>query len=332
MNINIIDLSNCSWNERNGTYGGMAGSKEGITYNNEYWLVKYPKSTKDMRVDDISYTTSPLSEYIGSHIYEILGYNVHETILAYRSDKIVVACKDFCKKEGSLREIRTLKNVYNKELEEILDNSLHSTSSSHSVDLDELLIHLNKNPILANIEGIKERFWECVVIDGFINNNDRNNGNWGLIYENGEYNLAPIFDNGAAFYNKISDSKIANRLTDIEKLESSATGIETIYSRNGHKFRYKHILELDNAELKEAIQKVVPKIKTHFEEIKDLIYSIPEEYKGKTIISPIRKEFYIKGMELRLEKLLIPALNRAMENRSLLKKAAPTNRKKEYER
>lgn len=43
-------------------------------------MVKYPKSTKLMNVDGMSYTTSPLSEYIGSQIYKILGYDVHETI------------------------------------------------------------------------------------------------------------------------------------------------------------------------------------------------------------------------------------------------------------
>jgi len=38
---------------------------------------------------------TPLSEFLGSHIYAILGYPVHETLLGYRKGKIVVACKDF---------------------------------------------------------------------------------------------------------------------------------------------------------------------------------------------------------------------------------------------
>ena len=53
------------------------------------------------RVTGISYVTSPLSEYIGSHIYEILGYDVHKTILGICNDgkrnKVVCACKDFIK-------------------------------------------------------------------------------------------------------------------------------------------------------------------------------------------------------------------------------------------
>lgn len=45
----IQDLNPYIPNERNGTYGGKAGDKEGITINGEYWIVKYPKSTKGMR-------------------------------------------------------------------------------------------------------------------------------------------------------------------------------------------------------------------------------------------------------------------------------------------
>ena len=75
----LIDFNECQ--ENNKAYGGMAGSKLGIIYQGEDWILKFPKSTKGMRKTEISYTTSPLSEYIGSHIYQILGYPVHETKL-----------------------------------------------------------------------------------------------------------------------------------------------------------------------------------------------------------------------------------------------------------
>ena len=41
-----------------------------------------------MRGDVLSYMTAPLSEYIGSHIYEILGIDVHQTILGIRNGKL----------------------------------------------------------------------------------------------------------------------------------------------------------------------------------------------------------------------------------------------------
>ena len=85
--MNIIDFTNCELSDRNLEYAGRAGEKRGIIYNNEYWFLKFPKNTLGMnRVTGLSYVTSPLSEYIGSNIYRILGYNVHKTILGICND------------------------------------------------------------------------------------------------------------------------------------------------------------------------------------------------------------------------------------------------------
>ncbi len=45
-----------------------------------------------MKNIEIKYSTSSLSEFIGSHIYRILGYPVHETQLGYDEDMLVVLC------------------------------------------------------------------------------------------------------------------------------------------------------------------------------------------------------------------------------------------------
>ena len=98
----LIDFNECI--ENNKAYGGMAGSKLGIIYQNEDWILKFPKTTKGMRETEISYTTSPLSEYIGSHVYEILGYPVHETRLGVKDHKLVVACKKFTNAKVKVKE------------------------------------------------------------------------------------------------------------------------------------------------------------------------------------------------------------------------------------
>ena len=81
-------------------YGGDAGAKYAIIYDGEVWMIKYPKTTRDMANPQISYTTSPLSEYIGSKVYECLRIDVHETLLGTRRSKIVVACRDFVSGAG----------------------------------------------------------------------------------------------------------------------------------------------------------------------------------------------------------------------------------------
>jgi hypothetical protein len=80
--MEMIDFSKCELSSRNLQYGGRAGEKRGIIYNNEYWFLKFPKNTIGMKkVNDLSYVTSPISEYIGSNIYKILGYDVREYVL-----------------------------------------------------------------------------------------------------------------------------------------------------------------------------------------------------------------------------------------------------------
>lgn len=48
-----------------------------------------------MKNINLSYSNSPVCEYIGSKIYELIGMPVHNTILGVRNEKIVVACEDF---------------------------------------------------------------------------------------------------------------------------------------------------------------------------------------------------------------------------------------------
>ena len=307
--MQIIDFSNCEFNNRHGRYGGAAGDKDGILYNGENWIIKYPKSTRSMQGEEKpSYTTSPLSEYVGSHVYQILGYDVHETLLGIRNNRVVVACKDFQTHMGDLAEIRTLKNAANRELQRLTDDELPESVTGDRVSLDELLLHFEHNPLLK-AEKIQERFWDCVVIDILIDNNDRNNGNWGILYhEDGSRTIAPIFDNGNAFSNKTTVESIARYLSEPEhELENRMTGLRTIYEYKGHVLSAKKMMQLDNDDLRQAILRVTPKVLENMEQIKTMIQEIPEKSNGYEICPAVVKEYYTKGFETRINKLLLPA-------------------------
>lgn len=309
--IDIIDFDNCTENGR--MYGGKAGSKLGIIYNGENWILKFPKSTKGMRTKDISYTTSPLSEYLGSQIYKILGYDVHETKLGIKDEKLVVALKDFTESGFVFREFSEIKNYYNKRLEEILDETISETDD-HGSCLSAIKIHLEYNPMLNKIKGASDRFWDCVIVDGLINNNDRNSSNWGIMTnEKGESKLAPIYDNGGSFSNKMSEIQIEKMLGDENRLFISSTSTTTGYVEDGKSISFFDMMQRNDPELIEALQRVVPKISVKMPEIKDLFASLPNSYKGISVISEGRKEFYLKGMEIRLKQILVPALERASE-------------------
>lgn len=299
----IYDLSNLQYSNRHGTYGGINGNKDGVILNDEYWIVKYPK------MKNIS---SPLSEYIGSHIYGILGLPVHDTILGIRDHKLVVACKDFCETRGQLMEMRTIKNGANSELESILEHEMHYSSTGDRVNLNELLLHLDHNPILQLCDGVKERFWQTVVVDVLIDNNDRNTGNWGLLFDErtNSYHLAPVYDNGNSFANKTDDGRLQDVLSNTEQYQINYyTGSRTAYGYNGHMMSAKKMMKFDNPDLQNAICELAPRIEAKMDEICKMIDDIPESIQGIAVCSPIRKEFYINSLQARFEHLILPEYN-----------------------
>lgn len=315
MDIKIYNLDHVPLSDRNGSYGGNSGDKEGVLINGEYWIIKYPRNIQHLQnVGTIAMNTSPLSEYIGSHIYHILGYPVHDTILGIRDHQIVVACKDFCDDNHRLLEFRQLKNTHNAELGKALDRTFRSTGSDHFTNLDEIRLHLAYNPVIKNIPGISDRFWDCLIIDGFINNNDRNNGNWGILRSRTESILAPVYDNGSSFLPNLSEEKLRSKLADPRLLLDAAIHNVTAYSLDGiHNAHFSDILKLDIPELQQSIRRVVPVILQKLPECVELIKNIPECVDSYEIITPARKSIYSKSIQLCASQLLQPSL-RQLQN------------------
>lgn len=314
--MKIVDFSNSKYSNRNGFYGGAAGDKDGIIYNGNQWIIKYPKSNVGMNKNDklsrMSHT--PLSEFIGSHIYMILGYPVHETILGIRNNCVVVACRDFCDENTRLLEMRTLKNIHIAKMNQEYHIDLHKTDDDYLINLNDLFVHFKLNPEISKVNGVAERFWDQVVIDGLIGNNDRNNGNWGILAKEDNRTLAPIFDNGASFYPKKSNYAIKRilNLSQEEQSRNNANVQEPFTLDNEHHLNYDLILKLgkdqipnDQVEiLKMSIIKNTKLVNEHLNEILNFINSIPNEYCGYEIISPERKEYYLKSFMTRFEDVL----------------------------
>ena len=308
--IELVDFSNCKLSPRNLEYGGRAGEKKGIIYDNAFWFLKFPKSASGMKdVDGLSYVTSPLSEFIGSHIYKLLGYDVQETLLGICFDgteyKVVCACKDFIRddKNELLIPYTALRNDADPEV--MKKNRSKSQSASN---IKEIIFQLDNNTVLKNIPGSKERFWDVVVIDMLLNNNDRNEDNWGVIKNklDGSYRLAPIYDCGNSFNAKSTDEKLMKILNYEDRLENSAlNGITAYDGFNDVRLSNIELLKLENADFTHALERVVGKVTALEWEIIEFINSIPETFNGVPIMSKIRKEFYIETFRIRLEKQLV---------------------------
>ena len=309
--IELIDFSNCELSSRNLEYGGRAGEKKGIIYKDDFWFLKFPKNATAMNnTKGLSYVTSPLSEFIGSNVYRILGYDVHETILGICFDgkryKVVCACKDFIKddKNELLVHYTSLRNDTNPELMAREDES----SSLSASNINEIIFQLDHNSALSNIKGCKERFWDVVLIDMLINNNDRNEDNWGVIKNkiDNSYCLSPIYDCGNCFYGKTSDERIKEIMSDKEKLFSSALNGITAYENNDEKrIRNEDIVKIDNQDLKDSIKRVSSLFECILNDIISFISDIPENFLGVEIISDLRKRYYIETLKLRLNEILL---------------------------
>ena len=304
-------------------YGGDAGAKDAIIHDGEVWMAKYPKTTRDFVNPQISYTTSPLSEYIGSKIYEALGIPVHETLLGIRNNKVVVACKDFTRKygSGSLQGINGSKLVkqlvpFHDLKNSFMAGSLESYSGSGSETLlDEVLAAITGLEDLKSIPGVMERFWDMFIIDAFIGNNDRNNGNWGVLIDlqSGETTLAPVFDNGNAFFNKRSLAQMEKRLDNQAAMREDAyinslcaykyTGLDN----EGQKINpFAFIASRDNEDCNAAALRFVNSI--NMDLVRGIVENIPESAGNLSVMPEKQKAFYLELMRIRLDQALVPVV------------------------
>ena len=288
-------------------YGGTAGRKMGITYNGKNYLLKFPGNLKERQMKNInlSYSNSPVCEYIGSKIYEFIGIPVRNTILGIRNEKIVVACEDFLEDGDRLYEFDKIKVTFEPHF---LDSNGNETNGV-GVDLYEIMMTIQAHPFLQDVPRVLERFWDMFVVDALIVNTDRNNSNWGVILrKNGSKELAPVYDNGNCLNNKWDDEKMQIVMNDTDKMEAEAyKARRCIFELHGKRVNPYHIMEsMEYQECSEAIRRLTPKIGSSMNKIQEMIKEIP-------VISEIQKQFFTSIIEYRYENVLLPVCKRIME-------------------
>ena len=146
------------------------------------------------------------------------------------------------------------------------------------------------------------------IIDTFVGNFDRHNGNWGFIVneKSKEKKLAPVYDCGSCLYPGANDEDLQRFLNNEDELEKRIVVFPTsAIKENSTKINYYDFLtQTTNKECLESIRELVPKIDKKTKEIEDFINSID-------VLSDVRKKFYCQILKLRKEKILDVALERA---------------------
>lgn len=275
----MIDFTNAV--EEFNNYKGSE-KKKTLIYNNKKYLVKFPDPVLNKNQNTF-YINNTISEYIGSHIFEMSNFETQNTLLGIYNyngkEKIVCACEDFTDDNNILYEFENLALSTNpdKKIETELNDIMEVIEESNLLDSSKT----------------KEMFWNMFVIDSLIGNTDRHNGNWGFLVNKstGKIKFSPIYDCGSCLNPIIEDDEIL-KMNETE-IKNLALNCYSCIKEDGKKINYmSYIKSLKNAECTNAVKRLIPNID---------INKIIEFIDNISCISNIRKNFYKKILMLRYD-------------------------------
>ena len=283
----MIDFTNLPTRKK--AYGGANGSKLSVVYNNELYMLKLPMHAQ--KNPHLSYTNSCTSEYLGCHIFNMLGVKAQETLLGtyeyHGKVRNVVACKDFTVPGVTIIDFASIKN-------QIID----SASNGYGTELTDILDTIEKQTAVDSKE-LKEHFWNMFVIDAFIGNWDRHNGNWGFLYnqETDHIEIAPIYDCGSALFPQIDDELIKKTMSSKAEMNARVYDVPTsAILMEGKRINYYQFIKSHKyKECDEALKRIAPKI--DLAEINCLIDEVEQ-------LSDLQINFLKKILKLRKELII----------------------------
>lgn len=304
----MIDFTNCEVNIYK-TYGGANGSKIGIIYNNENYMLKFPPiANKNFAM---SYSNSCISEYVCCKIFNLLGVKAQETLLGKYKDKTVVACKDLETDGFKLKEFATIKNTI-----------INSSRNGYGTELDDILNTIDEQ-LLIDKEILKKYFWDMFVVDALLGNFDRHNGNWGFLIDeaNKKVKISPVYDCGSCMYPQNTDENMKYILNDKKEIE------DRIYSRptsaikhNDIRINYFNFLTtIDNIDCINSLKTIHQNIDIN--KINKIIDETP-------YISNIHKEFLKFMIKERKEKIIDYSIELLLKRENTIDYSSIKNKEK----
>ncbi|MCI1734379.1 MAG: HipA domain-containing protein [Bacilli bacterium] len=273
-----MDYSKYKGNNR--FYSGSE-QKIGITIEGKDWILKFQKAS------EIGPLMNHFSEYLGSHIFQMIGLPTQNTALGTYKGLQVVAMEDFTGNGFSFVPFN-----------DVGDSTLEEDKERFHYSYEDIMTMLEENKKLTNVEETISIFWKMYLIDALIGNFDRHGGNWGFLKKDNKYVLAPIFDNGSCLFPRLNtDEACRSVLADPLEIERRTLVFPTSQIRLGNRKSsyYDVISSLRFPECNQALQGIFPEI--DLGKIFSFIAAMPE-------CSPTRKEFYKAILKERYQKLL----------------------------
>lgn len=144
------------------------------------------------------------------------------------------------------------------------------------------------------------------MVDAFLGNFDRHNGNWGFLYDPVSQNaeIAPVFDCGSCLLPQADETVMERVLRNANEMNARIFQFPTsAVKKQGRKIHYYDFLtEGQYEDCNEALLRIVPRIRMDM--IRDFLEDVP-------YLSNLQRTFYQTYIQARWEKLLLPAYDQA---------------------
>lgn len=268
--------------QRNPVMFSGAERKFEIVIQGHKYIVKFQKNS------ETGLTFSHISEYLGSHIFQMIGIPVQETFLGTCDGKNVVVMKNFLEEGDMLVPFNG-----------IGESSLERDKEIYQYTYEDITAMLQENRKSTNVEETVHRFWDMFVVDALIGNFDRHGGNWGFIKHDNRYRIAPVYDNGSSLYPKLNTDDAMEKVMASEneidrRIFRFPTSHIKIGSRKSSYYEVIHSLSFEACN--EALCRIVPRIPM------ETIFAFIDDIEG---ISEVRRQFYKKMLQERYDKILL---------------------------
>lgn len=269
-------------------YNGANGKKIAVHYDGDVWLLKFPPSAAD-RPTALSYTNSCLSEHLASTIANMIGLKSQETRLGTFTNgktKVVCACRDFTADGKLLYDFCSIKNT-------VIDSETNGTGTELDDVLETIELQAFVDPVM-----LKEYFWDMFIVDAFLGNFDRHNGNWGFLVDPAtrKAEIAPAFDFGSCLLPQ-ADDDIMRRVIE-DKAERDAriyTFPASALKKNGKKIGYVDFIAANREGLlAPSLSRIVPRIDL------DALCAFIDD---TPLLTDLQRRFYKTYLEARYEAL-----------------------------
>lgn len=282
----IRDFSKCFCSEK---YYAGATRKIGIQQNGENYIVKFRRKSSH------GLTYSHVSEYLGSHIFELLGIMAQDTWLGTYCGEEVVVMKDFISGGETFVPFDGVREC-----------SHHRERESMPYEYDGILGVLEENVEPSRIKEAVDTFWDMFIIDAFIGNSGRSGRNWGFLRGNGGYRIAPVFGNDSCLFPEVvTDEQCRKILSSEKEMENYILQFPSsqIHWKGKKSSFYEIIVSHQFPECDRALWRMIKKI--DFLAVHDLVL-------GLEMLSDMRKFFLLSILEERYKRLLLEPFERRM--------------------